>query len=132
MDGKRRGKQLGQGRSSGRSLARILGWLSIGLGVAEVAAARQIARSLGMAGQEGLIRLYGAREVGSGVLLITGSPRTGATTRVVGDVLDLIALLPATRASNPRRAGAMVATAMVAGIAALDLFALSRASHQRG
>ena len=44
-------------------LARALGWFSIGLGVTELVAPGQIARTLGLEGKEGLIRAYGAREL---------------------------------------------------------------------
>jgi hypothetical protein len=55
-------------------LGRALGWFSIGLGVTELLAPRLITRALGMQGSEGLVRAYGAREIGSGLL----SPRPQA------------------------------------------------------
>jgi hypothetical protein len=132
MNGTRRGRKLGTGKGRGKSLAKVLGWLSIGLGTAQLIGARQMAGSLGLSGRESLIRLCGAREIGSGVLLLTGSPRVGATTRVIGDMLDLVTLLPATRNTNPRRSNAILTTAMVAAITAVDLMTVSRASRHRG
>ena len=47
-------------------LARVLGWFSFGLGLVELLAPRRLTHALGMEGQENLVRLYGAREIGSG------------------------------------------------------------------
>ena len=45
-------------------LARSLGWFSIGLGIAELFAAEQMTRALGMEGKEALVRSFGyARSV---------------------------------------------------------------------
>ncbi|HEY1961981.1 MAG TPA: hypothetical protein VGG69_06160, partial [Rhizomicrobium sp.] len=52
-------------------LGRALGWLSFGLGLAELVAPRQITRALGMEGKEGLVRAYGAREIGAGMLCLS-------------------------------------------------------------
>ena len=49
--------------SAADTLARGLGVFSIALGVVEVIAARALARTLGMEGQETLIRAYGVREI---------------------------------------------------------------------
>jgi len=48
-------------------VARGLGWFSFGLGAAELVAPGRLARWLGLEGKEGLIRFYGAREIGAGV-----------------------------------------------------------------
>jgi hypothetical protein len=49
------------------ALAQGLGWFSIGLGVAELAAPAQLARFLGMEEHTQLIRAYGAREIVTGI-----------------------------------------------------------------
>ena len=49
------------------SLARALGWFSLGLGLAELLAAPRITRSLGLRGKERLIRAYGVREIAAGI-----------------------------------------------------------------
>jgi len=46
-----------------RKMAKGLGWFSIGLGLAEIAAGRQIGRALGMEHRTGLLGAYGAREI---------------------------------------------------------------------
>ena len=45
-------------------LARALGWFSIGLGAIQLFSPRTITRPLGAEGNEGIVRLFGAREIG--------------------------------------------------------------------
>lgn len=115
-------------------LGRALGWFSIGLGVAELVAPRRFTRALRMRGHEGLVRAYGAREIGAGVLSLSVDRNVGLWGRVAGDGLDAATLLTAWRSGNPKRGNVGVALAMVLGIAALDLMAAqgSAARHARG
>ena len=48
------------------NVSRGLGWFSIGLGIAEVVAGKQIGRALGMENQAWLFRVFGVREIGGG------------------------------------------------------------------
>jgi hypothetical protein len=114
-------------------LARSLGWFSIGLGIAELAAASQLARLLGLNGKEGLIRAYGAREIVSAVPTLSVDKSVGLASRIAGDVLDIATLASALRPGNPRRGNAALATALVVGITVLDVvaFAAVRSAHQR-
>jgi uncharacterized membrane protein len=105
-----------------QQLARGLGWFSVGLGLMEVAAPRRLAQSLGLDGHHGLLRLFGLREIASGVGIL--SQRNTADwlwTRVGGDAMDLALLGSALTPDNPRRDAAMMATAAVAGVTALDV-----------
>src|ERR1700761_2840229 len=64
-------KVLQAGQSSlgpSDQLSRALGWFSLALGVTELVAPRRITQALGMKGNEGLVRAYSAREIGSGLL----------------------------------------------------------------
>ena len=56
---------------SAYSLAQGLGWFSIGLGMAEVLAPGHLARFLGMEERTELIRAYGAREIMSGIGILS-------------------------------------------------------------
>jgi hypothetical protein len=118
----------------GRTVARGLAWLSIGLGVVELVAPERITRFLGLdGGHTELVRLYGLRELASGAgILAQRTPELGVWSRIAGDVLDLATLGAALPASRRRRrvAGAMV---MVAGVAALDVLCARqlRASGER-
>ena len=85
--------------------AVALGWFSIGLGLAELLAPRQVARLIGADEDDATTRAVlmgtGVRELACGVGLLSKSrPATWAWARVAGDVMD-IALLGYTWNSNP-------------------------------
>lgn len=104
------------------SLARGLGWFSLGLGAAEILAGGSLSRGVGASGWAGLTRLFGAREVAAGIgLLAMRRLMPWMWARVAGDALDLAALACALAPSNDKRARAGGALALVAGITALDI-----------
>jgi hypothetical protein len=106
---------------SARTLARGLGWFSIGLGLAEVLMPGKLARFLGVPGNEGLIRACGAREIATGVgLLLTDNPKPWIYGRIGGDALDL-AGLGLSIENGSEHVNAAWAAAAVAGVTALDL-----------
>ena len=109
--------------SSTDRLAHKLGWFSIGLGLAEIFAARSISRAIGMEGSEHLIRAFGAREIASGMLTLSVDKKAGLYSRVAGDAVDLAVLSTAVRDDNPKRGNAALALAMVAGVTLLDVAA---------
>lgn len=117
-------------------LARALGWFSIGLGLAEVLAPRTLTRALGMEGKETLVRSYGVRELGAGVLSLSPDKQIGLWSRVAGDGLDIATLGAAYRDSNPKKDNVGIALAMVLGITVLDVVAAqattSRHARSRG
>ncbi len=103
------------------SLARGLGWFSIGLGVAELMAGRSIARWMGMEDRTALIRAYGVREITAGVgLLALGDPKPWIWGRIAGDAVDM-ATLAAGMQDNPRADNARIAFGAVVATTALDL-----------
>lgn len=120
--------------SAADRMARLLGWFSIGLGLIEVLAPGRVSRALGMQGSERLVQAFGAREIGTGILSLSIDKQLGLWSRVLGDGLDLAALVPALRPDNPKRSNVGLAMAMVAGVALLDyLTAQSVTSqHRRG
>ena len=118
--------------SAATRLARGLGWFSMSLGVAEVLAPRFVSRLVGGRGNNaGLIRLYGIREIVSGMMIFGQGerPAAGVWSRVAGDAID-IATLAATAASPATRKGALaVATANVLGVTALDVYCAQQLSR---
>lgn len=113
-------------------VARNLGWFSIGLGVAEIAAGRQIGRALGMQDKGWLFRLFGVREAATGVaILAMENPRAGMWARVGGDALDLAALASGFTGDNPRKKNLAASIAVVAGITALDYWCAKRLGSGR-
>lgn len=108
-----------------KKLGLGLGVFSIGLGLVELLGAKRVAKTLGVQGgaAEGVIRLFGAREILAGGMLLRGpAVSTNVWNRVIGDVVDLGALLVAApRTSRPAAlAGAL---GFVAGATALDVYA---------
>jgi hypothetical protein len=110
-----------------RTIARGLGYLSIGLGLAQVLAPRWFSNTIGVrarAGQEGIVRLVGARElVAAAGLLTSRNPAPWLWMRVAGDVMDLALLGRATdtpRAEPDRIRGALAGTMAVTAVDVLS------------
>jgi uncharacterized membrane protein len=128
-------------------IARGLGWFGIGLGLAVIAAPRRLAKLIGVRGDySGLLRALGAREIASGVGILTRRRRDESPnafwmwSRVGGDAIDL-ALLGAAYKSLGRSWGGLrrtdrsriaAAAAAVAGVTALDIILSQRLSRRDG
>jgi hypothetical protein len=113
-------------------LAKALGWFSIGLGLTELLAARRLTRALGMEGHETLVRAYGIREIGAGIMSLSTEKQTGLWSRVAGDGLDLATLMTAMRPDNAKRDNVGIAVAVVACVTLLDLAAAQAFSVRHG
>jgi len=118
---------------NGQKLARGLGWFSIGLGIAELAAPQAIAKLVGVRdNRRGLIRLLGLREIGHGVgILSQRRPVESVWSRVGGDGVDLACLTAAFRSPDSKKSRVAAATAAVLGVTALDLMTAQQLSGQR-
>ena len=116
------------------SLAKGLGWFSLGLGLTELLAPQRITRPLGMEGKEALVRAYGVREIGSGILSLSVDKKLGLWSRVAGDALDIATVATALRPDNPKRDNVVVALALLLGITAVDLIDAQATTvrHSRG
>ena len=119
-------------------VARGLGWLSIGLGLAQITAPGRVARMIGVDDDEtnrNTMVAIGVRELASGVgILVRERPAGPVWTRVGGDVMDLALLGRALRNDDGQRNRLMGATAAVVGLTILDVLAarsLARASATR-
>lgn len=111
-------------------LARGLGWFSIGLGVAELVAPRQVAKLVGTQNHSSLIRLYGVREIAAGVGILSAAQPSGwLWARVAGDVLDL-ATLGKAAGSGGKKSRTAFGIASVAGVAVLDYCVAGKMSRQ--
>ena len=110
-----------------RQLGQLLGWFSVGLGLAELLAPRAFGRAVGAGDHPALVRMMGVRQVVTGLgMLSERAPGNWAWARVAGDAMDLALLGAAASApdADPRRLAA--ATAGVLGVAALDVYASQR------
>jgi uncharacterized membrane protein len=119
-----------------RRLAEGLGYLSLGLGTAQVAAPRLVAWLTGVRpsrAHKSVMRAMGLRElaVGTGLMSAnTTSPWLWA--RAAGDVLDLAMLGPGLASSEVGRRRRMLAIAAVAGVTVVDLVAGRRIAAAEG
>jgi uncharacterized membrane protein len=123
--------------SNSDQIANALGWFSIGLGLAEVLAPRALSRLIGVRPKVGLMRLYGAREIATGIGLLSQQQNKDRwlKARVAGDALDLISLGTAMTSDDSGRGKLIAATAAVAGVTAIDALCAagtSRRPFQKG
>ncbi len=118
-----------------QSLATGLGWFSIGLGLAEVAAPDSVARFIGVRNSNNARRTlqsFGMREIANGLALLQSNREsTWLWTRVGGDALDAAALMRALDDPNNDRTKVLTALGAVAGVAAVDAICAAGLS-QRG
>jgi hypothetical protein len=122
------------GPQSSEALAVGLGWFSLALGVAELAAPYSVARLIGVTPTDTTIntlRAFGAREVGAGLAILAQPDRpTWLWSRVAGDAVDVASLVGAMNAPTTDRSRAMLATAAVLGVTALDVLCARQLSQQ--
>lgn len=106
----------------GENLARGLGWFSIALGLTEAVATNRFSMLLGMENRAGVIRLFGLRELATGVAIESQPHRAvWLWARVGGDALDLAVLSAALKANNPKRRRVGIAIGAVAAVTVLDI-----------
>ena len=107
-----------------KRLAVGLGWFSVGLGLAELAATGPLTRWLGVEDHAKLVRAYGLREIAAGVGILTNS-KIGPHLwgRVAGDAVDLASLGAALRDEDSNRQAVMIAIGAVVGVTVLDIIA---------
>ena len=121
----------GKPRRRQAGLTQALGWFSIGLGLAELAAPGAVARLIGVPPNRALLRTMGLREITSGVgILMQEKPAAWMWSRVGGDVMDLALLGRALRSPDARRGRVAAATAAVAGVTVLDLLCSRQITEQ--
>jgi uncharacterized membrane protein len=117
-------------------LARALGWVSIGLGVAALAAPHGVARLIGIkdgGASRTTLRAVGLREITSGIgILSQPRPAPWVWSRVGGDLMDLALLGRALASGRSDRDRVTAATAAVVGITALDVLDSVELSRRPG
>ncbi len=110
--------------------ARGLGWFSVGLGAAQVAAPGALASAIGVKNDRGsrwTMRPLGLRELGSGLGILTQqSPIGFLWGRVAGDVVDLALLGVAAKRKKVSGGRLAAATATVVGVTIVDTLTARR------
>jgi len=115
------------------SLTTALGWVSIGLGLTQILAPRQLAEAIGVSDHPTMMRSLGLREITAGVgILASREPSHWLWARVAGDAMDLALLGAAFKADKRDGARLSTTTAMIAAIAALDALAALRQGNEEG
>lgn len=119
----------GQSGWTTATLVKALGGASFVLGLSELVAPGRVATIAGVDDTDRsrrVIRALGVRECGHGAALL-GGPDKLVWTRVAGDVLDMTLLIAgvAARGRGRRRQGT-ISTAVLSGIAGLDLYTALR------
>jgi len=109
------------GNTTPEQLANGLGWFSIGLGLAELLAPRTMARVVGAKERHnGLMRSLGLREIGAGIMILSGARTVGCWSRVAGDLMDLSLLAGTIAAPRTNKGRAIGSTSAVVGVTVLD------------
>lgn len=117
--------------------ARVLGWVSIAIGLTEIAMPGKVQALLGLedsADRRGVIYTLGVREVLHGVSILAEKDATPQLTaslwgRVAGDALDSALLgVAATQTKAPMRFAAIAATVMAIGAA--DMYYAQKLSRR--
>ena len=133
----------GDGGRSSRGLignpdrvARGLGWFSIGLGLAQIASPRRVARLIGVDDDQttrNTMFAVGVREIASGVGILTRErPVAPVWSRVGGDVMDLALLGRAMRSDRSEKNRVAAATAAVVGVTILDFLPGQELTRESG
>jgi hypothetical protein len=115
-----------------KKLSLGLGVFSIALGAAELLASRRIARTLDAEEGDGIVRLFGGREIAAGASILA-SPAASVTiwNRVVGDAMDLAALGLAARKS-PANKAVWGAIGFVVGATLIDILTARGLDRETG
>ena len=108
-------------------LTRTLGWVSIGVGLAAVAAPRPLMKAIGLGDRPNLGRLLGVRDLVLGAGLLRGQ-NTAAWCRARGiaDALDVALIIVGAATGAFRRDRAPIGLATGAGFSALSFWLARR------
>jgi uncharacterized membrane protein len=117
-------------------LQRALGWFSLGLGLAQIIAPEKVANLIGIERKNeslSMMRVVGAREIASGLGILTQSKSAPwLWARVGGDAMDIALLTSARSSPHADQNRVAAATAAVIGIAAIDALASTRQTTSSG
>ncbi|MEY2584787.1 MAG: hypothetical protein QOD80_813 [Verrucomicrobiota bacterium] len=123
--------QRGQPDSATFRLAQFLGVFSIMLGVGELIWGGTIAEHVGLGGFEWLVRAYGAREIGNGLLILfSKDPTPWIWLRVIGDALDAATLVWGYTRDPSHVMGVIIAFAAVTPVVIADIYCALKLSGE--
>lgn len=124
-------EQRGQPDTATYRLAQGLGVFSIVLGVAELIWGRRLGRSLGLDGEEKIVRAYGVREILTGVpILMSKDPTPWIWLRVAGDALDAGTLIGGYKRRLEDAPGIIAAFLAVSPVVIADLYCAIKSTRE--
>jgi hypothetical protein len=108
-------------------LARALGWVSIGAGLALVAASRPLMKAFGLGDRPNLGRFLGTRDLVIGTGLLRGrNTAVWCRARGIADALDVALIVGGAAVGAFRRDRAPIGVASGAGFSALSFWLARR------
>ena len=108
-------------------LARALGWVSVGVGLAIVTAPSTLTKAIGMGERPRLGRFLGARDLVLGAGLLRGRNKAAwCWARGVADALDVVLIVGGAATGAFRRDRAPIGVASGAGFSALSFWLARR------
>ena len=117
-------------RLTAARLGMALGWLGVGIGIAELLMPRRVTQTTGLPARPQLVRAIGVREIVTSAGILLQPHQSGwRWSRVAGDMLDLSLLAWVSRGHQDRRLTTV--TALVAGLTALDSLTAYDSRRQR-
>jgi hypothetical protein len=123
----------GRSQSAHDRMAKNLGYFSIALGVAELVAPRAVCRAAGLNGMESVVRSYGAREIATGVAILTShNPAPWIWGRVAGDMADIATVATGIRQDGEKKSNAVLTLAALAAVTAVDVMCASGLESEKG
>jgi uncharacterized membrane protein len=125
-------EEYSRGSAGAEQLAKALGWVSLGLGLAEVFAPGSVARLSGVPddrGNRSLLRALGMREIATGVGILSEPAPKWIWGRVGGHAIDLALLRFAFNDDRADRERLMGAIAALSGVTILDVLCGARLSE---
>jgi len=123
--------QRGQADTATYRFAQGLGIFSIVLGLIELVWGRRLGRSLGLDGKEHVVRLYGGREILTGIAILAAKdPTPWVWGRVAGDALDIGTLAYGYKRDPDDVPGITTALVAVAGATAADIYCATKLSGE--
>jgi hypothetical protein len=103
------------------------------LGLAEILAPKAICSAIGLKGLEPVMRAYGAREVATGVAILTShDPAPWIWARVAGDVADIATVATALQHGNPKKENSALALAALGAVTLVDIACATGLSAEKG
>ena len=123
--------QRGQADTATHRLAQGLGVFSIALGVMELIWGRRLGGALGLDGEEEVVRIYGAREIMTGVpILLSKDPLPWIWLRVAGDALDAGTLIRGYTRRPQDAPGIIAAFLAVTPVVVADIYCAIKLSRE--